>query len=58
MLYRFSVFTCDEVDDLCNRIKGCVKVWYPIEDFAYGMHEFGCYDNNGYLLQFGTPLKS
>ena len=26
------------------------------ETFAYGMREFAIYDNNGYLLQFGTPV--
>lgn len=27
------------------------------ETFAYGMREFAIYDNNGYLLQFGTPVR-
>mgnify|MGYP003335765128 FL=1 len=50
-------FTCDDVDDLFAMIKDRVKVCYPIEDFEYGMREFGIYDNNGYLLQFGKPLN-
>jgi uncharacterized glyoxalase superfamily protein PhnB len=49
-------FTCDDVDDLFSAIKNRVKVSYPIEDFEYGMREFGIYDNNGYLLQFGKPI--
>jgi len=48
--------TCDDVDSLFSAIKDRVNVSYPIEDFEYGMREFGIYDNNGYLLQFGKPL--
>ncbi len=48
--------TCDDVDELFLAIKDRVKVCYPIEDFDYGMREFGIYDNNGFLLQFGKPL--
>ncbi len=33
-----------------------VRVCYPLEDFPYGMREFGVYDNNGYLLQFGQDI--
>lgn len=32
-------------------------ICYPFEDFAYGMREFGIYDNYGYLLQLGQELK-
>lgn len=35
---------------------GARRVCYAIENFGYGMREFGVYDNNGYLLQFGQPL--
>lgn len=45
--------TCDDVDDLWTSLKDRVRVCYPIDDFDYGMREFGVYDNNGYLLQFG-----
>jgi len=48
--------TCDDVDRLFSSIKDRVKICYPIEDFDYGMREFGIYDNNGYLLQFGKPI--
>jgi hypothetical protein len=27
-----------------------------LANFDYGMREFAVYDNNGYLLQFGTPV--
>ncbi|WP_276509856.1 hypothetical protein [Pseudoxanthomonas mexicana] len=27
------------------------------ETFSYDMGEFAIYDNNGHLLQFGTPVR-
>jgi catechol 2,3-dioxygenase-like lactoylglutathione lyase family enzyme len=45
-----------DVDALWTRLKDLVRVCYPIEDFEYGMREFGIYDNNGYLLQFGQEM--
>jgi len=42
--------------ELWNSLKDVVKVCYPMEDFFYGMREFAIYDNNGYMLQFGSPL--
>ncbi|TBR40349.1 MULTISPECIES: VOC family protein [Dyella] len=51
-------FRVDDVDTrwllLCERATVC----YPIEDFPYGMREFGIYDPEGYLLQFGQPIRS
>ena len=47
-----------DVDALWERLKDVVRVCYPIEDFEYGMREFGIYDNNGYLLQFGQEGRS
>ncbi len=49
-------FEVDDVDALWARLGDCAPVCYPPEDFFYGMREFGIYDPNGYLLQFGTPL--
>jgi len=49
--------TCSDVDEIWQGVRDHVKVCYPIEDFDYGMREFGIYDNNGYLLQFGKPLQ-
>lgn len=46
-----------EVDTWWEKVKDRAKVCYPPEDFDYGMREFGIYDNNGYLLQFGQELK-
>ena len=44
-------------------IPGTIRFYVDIPGFQceqfsdnYGMREFGIYDNNGYLLQFGSPL--
>lgn len=43
----------DDVESIWEKIKGRVKICYPLESFSYGKREFGIYDNNGYLLKFG-----
>lgn len=43
----------DDVDALWESVRDRARVCYPPEDFDYGMREFGIYDNNGYLIQFG-----
>ncbi|MGO9452907.1 MAG: VOC family protein [Candidatus Binataceae bacterium] len=48
-------FRTNDVDELWLAVKDRARVCYAIETFAYGMREFGIYDNNGYLLQFGQP---
>jgi uncharacterized glyoxalase superfamily protein PhnB len=50
-------FAVDDVASLWAELKDQVKVAYPMEDFHYGMREFAVYDNNGYMLQFGTPTR-
>ena len=50
-------FNTDDVDALWDKLKDKARVCYGIEDFPYGMREFAVYDNNGYLLQFGQPIK-
>lgn len=47
--------TCRAVDHVWTTVKNRAKICYPIENFPYGMREFGIYDNNGYLIQIGTP---
>ncbi|WP_347532036.1 VOC family protein [Mucilaginibacter sp. CAU 1740] len=47
----------DKVDALWNELKERAVICYPIEDFNYGMREFGVFDYNGYLLQFGMPIE-
>lgn len=49
-------FNLDDVDALWQYVKEKVTVCYPIENFDYGMREFGIFDNNGYLLQFGQEV--
>ena len=48
--------TTDKVDELWMAVKDKCRICYEIESFDYGMREFGVYDNNGYLLQFGQQL--
>lgn len=48
----------NNVNAVWQELKDKVKVCYPIENFPYGMREFGIYDNNGYLLQFGQDIES
>lgn len=48
----------ENVEELWEKLKGKCKICYPMDDFDYGMREFGIYDNNGYLLQFGKDLKA
>jgi uncharacterized glyoxalase superfamily protein PhnB len=51
-------FRTDEVDACWNRVREKAAVCYPLESFEYGMREFGIFDNNGYLLQFGQEINS
>jgi uncharacterized glyoxalase superfamily protein PhnB len=55
-LYIF-LETADEVDALWVKLKDRVDVVYSVDDFDYGMHEFGIRDDNGYALAFGAPSK-
>lgn len=50
-------FTTDNATEIWEKVKDKALVCYPIKDFEYGMREFAIYDYNGYLLQFGQPLK-
>jgi uncharacterized glyoxalase superfamily protein PhnB len=45
-----------DVDTLWDAVRDHARICYTPETFAYGMREFAVYDNNGYLLQFGTPV--
>lgn len=51
-------FRVKEVDTYWNALKDKVNICYPLENFDYGMREFAFYDNNGYLLQFGSPASN
>lgn len=47
----------DNVDALWNKLKDKCKICYEIDNFDWNMREFAIYDNNGYLLQFGTEIE-
>ena len=47
----------DNSDELWEVLKDKCKVCYEIETFDWKMREFGIFDNNGYLLQFGTEIE-
>jgi catechol 2,3-dioxygenase-like lactoylglutathione lyase family enzyme len=44
------------VDALWTSLQGKARACYRPETFGYGMREFGIYDPDGYLLQFGAPV--
>jgi uncharacterized glyoxalase superfamily protein PhnB len=50
-------FNVDDVDALWAALKDRARIAYPIENFGYGMREFAILDNNGYMLQFGSPIN-
>ena len=47
----------EEVDALWAKVKDRAEVTYAVDDFEYGMHEFGIHDDSGYSLAFGAPSK-
>ncbi|MEO1052756.1 MAG: VOC family protein [Bacteroidota bacterium] len=49
-------FYIEDVEQLWKWLESRVKIAYPMESFDWGMKEFGIYDNNGYMLQFGQYL--
>jgi uncharacterized glyoxalase superfamily protein PhnB len=54
---QLYIYTND-VDSVWTFVKDKVKIAYPIDNFNYGMREFGIYDNNGYLIAFGKPIDT
>lgn len=46
----------ENVDQLWKELKNNCRVCYKIDNFDWEMREFAIYDNNGYILQFGTPI--
>lgn len=51
-------FNTTAADALWEALKDNVTIEYPIENFIYGMREFGIRDCNGYLLQFGQEIRN
>jgi hypothetical protein len=54
----FFYINTNQVDAWWSMLKDICQVAYPIETFEYSMGEFGIYDCNGYLLQFGQSMLS
>ena len=50
--------TAEEVGALWEKVKHRAEVIYAVDDFDYGMHEFGIRDDSGYHLAFGAPSKT
>ncbi|HEX9169577.1 MAG TPA: VOC family protein [Roseiarcus sp.] len=50
--------TAEEIDALWWKVKDRASIIYAVDDFDYGMHEFGIRDDNGYHLAFGAPSKT
>lgn len=50
-------FNVEEVDRIWEDLKDKCSVLYNLENFNYGMREFGIKDNNGYVLSFGEPVS-
>lgn len=53
--FYIDLETAEEVDALWAKVKNRAEVVYPVDDFDYGMHEFGIRDDSGYSLAFGAP---
>jgi uncharacterized glyoxalase superfamily protein PhnB len=49
--------TAEEVDALWAKVKDRAEVIYSVDDFDYGMDEFGIRDDSGFSLAFGAPSK-
>ena len=50
-------FYPDDVNAIWKELKDKVQVEWEPQDFGYGMWDFGIRDNNGFLLNFGQPVK-
>lgn len=49
--------TVENIDELWQKLKGKVEIVYPLDDFDYGMREFGIRDCNGYILNLGQNIE-
>jgi uncharacterized glyoxalase superfamily protein PhnB len=50
-------FNTTDINAAWERLKDRCRICYPLETFEWGMREFGIYDNNGYILQFGQQVE-
>jgi uncharacterized glyoxalase superfamily protein PhnB len=51
-------FNVDNTDEWYEYLKDKTSIYYPIENFEYGMREFAIKDCNGYILQFGQHIDN
>jgi len=49
--------TVENIDELWEKLKDKVEIVYPLENFNYGMREFGIRDCNGYILNLGQNIE-
>ncbi len=49
--------TVENIDELWQNLKEKVEIVYPLENFNYGMREFGIRDCNGYILNLGQNIE-
>jgi catechol 2,3-dioxygenase-like lactoylglutathione lyase family enzyme len=49
-------FNVNNADEWYEYLKDKAHIYYPIENFEYGMREFAIKDCNGYILQFGQNI--
>ena len=47
----------ENVDKFWEKLKDEVEIVYGIENFEYGMREFGIRDCNGYVLNLGQNIE-
>jgi len=47
----------ENVDEVWEKLKNKVEIVYAIENFEYGMREFGIRDCNGYVLNLGENIE-
>ena len=48
----------DNVDELWESLKSRARIVYPIETMAYGVREFGLFDDNSYQLSFAQHIAA
>lgn len=47
----------ENVDEIWEKLKDKVEIVYPIDNFDYGMRDFGIKDCNGYILNIGQTIE-
>lgn len=47
----------EDIDEVWENLKDKVEIVYEIENFDYGMREFGIRDCNGYVLNIGQNIE-